>query len=1683
MTKHAAKHGRHSVRPGFAGLAALVLCAVLLFLPTRPVQAAEWMQPYLEQVREWGVMYGDSSGNLHEDRPITRAELVVMMNRAFGYTEPGPNPFSDVSPSDWYAEDICIAHQAGYFNGTSPTTAAPRAYVTREQAAALLGRCLRLQGTSGATTSFYDGNTISPSFRGLVQEAADLGIIQGYADGNFRPKARITRGQVACFLVRALGTLVQEPGEQISGGVYGNLTINRPGVKLKDTVITGNLYLTGGVGLGNVELENVTVMGKIVLCGGGTSEKGQNSVVLRNVTAEAMEVDSLAGQFLSVRAEGLTDIGTTTVRTSSYLEDVTENGLGLQLIHLDGDNGVRMQLAGNIKEVVNLTPGSTLQVAQGVADVVTMDERAVGATLDVANMASIRTLNLDGGVPVTGTGSVSHMNINADGSTTSMLPDIVEVRPGVTANVNGQVMDTVGAAESSEDPRLLAGYPSMRNVASTTADAVFRTNKPGTVYWALTALIDGSVGEDALIAPSTNARIIRSGTLNVTASNTDVTARQTNLTRDGSYYISAMLVDNRGRRSPVKTVAFTTPDDTTPNFANGYPYTILTEGKEGEQVIQAMVMPTKDCQLYYVLLPNNAAAPTTADLRAGAVSGNLGFGVIDVKKNVPHLIPRVNSSYLEEQTTYSLYLWLNDADNNKSSAIRRLDVTTLDKTPPTIVHITDGTMSDTSASFTFALDEPGTLYWAVVKQGQTFYARVPDGTENGRIPAPEELIAKIQIENGTNALRSGRVNAAVGGTSYPFTVTGLEGQTRYDLYYVAKDRAGNYNVYTKALTPPKNFGTQDNIGPTVSQEFSHDGTDEGQQTPTPYPDTDIRLVFSETVQGLKYLNAQPDPRNFLNLYRTVASSSGAAKEAAKEALGTALHRHIKLYYRPASGQPTEVNVRYSEGVNDDNWVIDFREAVVELDPEGTGEMIITFPAGTGIKLGSGMTYYFALEDITDISPKANLLQGGNRGTVTLPQFTTIDAQLVFSKGSASGSVIKKGETTPQDMNFHMNFRLSPVTTQNVSNETLWDMIFWSSRAMEFELYSREIGDRTWQQLGTASFNPSSRYPTAGVSISREMLTEGDKSNPNFERLNLFDVDREYGIYVTKLDGLENPQEWTGTGSITIAPVSGDEGSLRTLVGGVLTPEAFEEFQKTVNAVNEIGVPTRYTVNYPFRDSLPPTFIEGQPTFEPGDTGVMMNIQLSRSGHYYYVVAPAGQVPTTITTSSGQTVEVTSTQGWDSLPKNGIPFDRKNNPNATRPSTTTISNPTFSGANYRIGDDDTTGEWTQIPVSGLQPNTDYVAYFVLEGQSATSNVYAFGFHTEVISRPILRARIQNPTATVQSLAEDSNSSSTPKDAVVSYMVINSLAMGSDLNRTLGSVWDDTYAKAAGLSQSQIDTAKTAHAGKTLAEAMATPYVVGSRNVGSVFDLFANPSFQDSLGASFETAQTNGTTIIKVGIQSEELNVNSRTDGRSTPWSSTISCATELRGKSGKYWFVAVGRSPMGSTYAFTAAQYLSDPNIQHPMVTSLNFEFDRSQSPVRPSMGEAMNQPYSGWVTVGFDNPLFFVDNGVKKQVVDTSSDSIGLTGNYVSSSVTCTLPGNIELRPMYSDNTFRPCQSLRFYVSNAYQGAAITFDQFLANENGDYGTDGLVLKLDIQALAPGQYGAVFTIDTAGWDGR
>ncbi|MBQ2697972.1 MAG: S-layer homology domain-containing protein, partial [Clostridia bacterium] len=570
-------------------LLALLLAAVTLLgmMPALPVAAAEtevtrelrevrpgesWTMPYIEILVDWGIMRGDIEGNYDPEREISRAEYVTLLNRAFGYNDVSDNPFSDVHNDDWFYDDVCTAYNIGYLKGTSPTEASPHASLTREQGAVALGRNLMLEQTTGEVLNFVDSRDLGEWSRPLIRAVSDRGIISGYPDGTFQPFKRVTRGEVACMLVKAIGTPINQPGDYELGTVHGNLTVASSDVLLKNTTVTGDLYLTGGLGLGNVELRNVNVLGRIVASGAGESEKGDNSIVLTAVSADELLIDSIANQFVTLKADGSTEVDTTKVRTNAYIEDLTADGLGLAEIRVDGENGTALTLAGNVKNVTNYTPGSLIQVARGAAASVSVDEKATGANLQIDAGAVLKNANLDVSTTVSGAGDLAHVNINAADTTVTMLPDTVTIRPGLTASVGGREMDTMLAAESSDEPRLLAGFPKVQNIATSTAEAIFSSNKNGTIYWATSALADGSVDEADLINPPKNAGyILQSGSIKADVSKNEYMAKLSKLTNDGSYYLSAIAVDERGRRSPVKVTAFQTPDDTKPDFLTDYP--------------------------------------------------------------------------------------------------------------------------------------------------------------------------------------------------------------------------------------------------------------------------------------------------------------------------------------------------------------------------------------------------------------------------------------------------------------------------------------------------------------------------------------------------------------------------------------------------------------------------------------------------------------------------------------------------------------------------------------------------------------------------------------------------------------------------------------------------------------------------------------------------------------------------------------------------------------------------------------------------------------------------------------------------------------------------------------------------------------------------------------------------------
>ena len=144
-----------------------------------------------------------------------------------------------------------------------------------------------------------------------------------------------------------------------------------------------------------------------------------------------------------------------------------------------------------------------------------------------------------------------------------MLPDKIYIRPGLTANIAGVVMDHLAAEQGSTDPRLLSGYPAARDITPNGARADFSANKKGTIYWAVSSIGDGSIGEEDLISPpSYGSKAVSNGSVAAPTGDTVVSAQVAGLTVGGSYYLSAVLVDEQDRRSVVKVVSFSTPDNT-----------------------------------------------------------------------------------------------------------------------------------------------------------------------------------------------------------------------------------------------------------------------------------------------------------------------------------------------------------------------------------------------------------------------------------------------------------------------------------------------------------------------------------------------------------------------------------------------------------------------------------------------------------------------------------------------------------------------------------------------------------------------------------------------------------------------------------------------------------------------------------------------------------------------------------------------------------------------------------------------------------------------------------------------------------------------------------------------------------------------------------------------------------------
>ncbi|OWA35899.1 hypothetical protein B9G55_08420 [Saccharibacillus sp. O16] len=444
------KNRKMGLRIASTGLAAALLTSgVLSGLGSTQVQAASaskgdiqghWAESRIVQWAELGWIRGYADGKFQPDAAITRAEFVALVNRAFGFKDAQQAQFADVQATSWAAKEVSAAVAAGYINGTSDGLFRPDQPITRQEAALMIVRMLKLDPNADAANAFTDAASMPEWSKGAIGAAADSGIINGYSDHTYRPLKTATRAEAIVMLQNSLdkgrmtynkaGTYGPASGLAVA---RGGAAITAPGVTLQNTVVSGSLVLGAGIGEGDATLQNVTVLGQAEVQGGGA-----HSIHIEDSSVPVLIVNKKQGAVRTV-TEGRTQIGSARVQGSAILEEDGSGAAGFQNVELSSQmpSQSAVSLRGQFDQLAVDSTQTNLKVETGGVSSIVVSESANGLTLNLAEGVTVQSLDLKVPVKVTGAGTITNVKMNEaarTGSTFEKMPLSGVQRPATPAS-------------------------------------------------------------------------------------------------------------------------------------------------------------------------------------------------------------------------------------------------------------------------------------------------------------------------------------------------------------------------------------------------------------------------------------------------------------------------------------------------------------------------------------------------------------------------------------------------------------------------------------------------------------------------------------------------------------------------------------------------------------------------------------------------------------------------------------------------------------------------------------------------------------------------------------------------------------------------------------------------------------------------------------------------------------------------------------------------------------------------------------------------------------------------------------------------------------------------------------------------------------------------------------------------
>jgi len=742
------------------------------------------------------------------------------------------SPFTDVDPYSSHYDDIIKLYTQGAIAGYADKTFRPNQSVTRGQAAKMLATVLKLDLRNVQDPYLKDVPKTSEYYK-YIAALHNAGIMSGYSNGTFMPNEVMTRGQLAKILVLGFKFEVasdynhsfKDVTSQTSNAIYIQSLVD--------------LKITEGTTPVTFSPHNAVTRGQFASFIVRSQEKKGNATSFKITGVEDDTVyingdpysvpKSLSHIFNEDNAPVLKgaliegDLSSRAIRSVSKLT-LNASGTSSRFLEFDGDHksfGATIVVNGNYIEFSNVTLTGTMLVNETVRPPLQLGVAAY-KPLAFGRIASTDTAFINWSNPDNPTDEGSsnngpatdfqdwtdqNSNKNPDKNKpfenwskdkvtmknvekhiefyNSTVSRIVIAQNGTKIETNMKLprVDIIGTVREFE----IQGNIGTLNLDTETKLTIYGSGNIDWInynsYTDLELYVDGRVGVlyvdnvygwvdigdytyvDKVIIPKGE------GPNNIFD---DFLEDKDNI---------GNIVDEDGKPVDKDDIDKQNPADKTKPIVDITNVTVLN-GSDVEVDFTSDEVGT----YYYIVREKGADVPTKKEMVNRISTDNAAHGT-SAAVNGKNTIKITN---LGEKKEYVVYVMVVDGAKN-ASEIDSQEFQMKDASPPVVNSLKVTPLhGGTRAEFTFTASEPGDYYYYVRKE------------TSAADPTTADIVAKP----------TGKGKAVAGKLGITEILTGLEAETKYQLYVVMKDDSGNYSIDPAASKDFKT-GALDNIPPYI----------------------------------------------------------------------------------------------------------------------------------------------------------------------------------------------------------------------------------------------------------------------------------------------------------------------------------------------------------------------------------------------------------------------------------------------------------------------------------------------------------------------------------------------------------------------------------------------------------------------------------------------------------------------------------------------------------------------------------------------------------------------------------------------------------------------------------------------------------------------------------------------------